>query len=591
MRVIPNKFGKKCTTCGVYVKPNAGKAALEDGKWNTYCIKHGPELVQQQIKRELTADGKVITPYEPHNLDLIRAMPGARFPREEFQDGETPYWRVSLNMGDRMRLLELADRLELEVADELRVIESNPQVDKAREEGLYPFQVDGVHWMSLGSERLLADEMGLGKTVQTLASLPKNGATLCIVPASLKYNWEAECKKWRPDLKPVVLNGKKSFRWPKEGEVVIINYSILPKFLEPIERDPEAKPRRKWDVFVRVPVPVYEQAKKITLVVDEAQRVKNSNTNQAKRVRGLSMLCGRVWALTGTPLENRPMDLWGILYNLSMARTVFGTFPKFIERMNGQKGFYGGYKFDVEPQPIVPELLRRVMLRRKRQEVLPDLPMKVKNMVKVDLPQNLRGYMDTLWDEWGELIDEEHELPPFEEFSGLRAKLAESRIPALMEMVEDHEDQNVPLLVFSAHKAPVEACAAREGWDMITGSTPSAKRQEIVKAFQRGELKGLALTIKAGGVGLTLTKAWKAIFVDQDWVPSWNEQAEDRMCRIGQNSKKVEIINMVSDHVLDIHLLKLMNWKINMIEASVDRMLLPEKPEIETPVETQEIPF
>jgi hypothetical protein len=178
-----------------------------------------------------------------------------------------------------------------------------------------------------------------------------------------------------------------------------------------------------------------------------------------------------------------------------------------------------------------------------------------------------------MWDEWGELIDGKKQLPPFEEFSSLRAALAESRIPALLEMVEDHEEQGVPLVVFSAHKAPVLACGEREGWEAITGDTSSKKRQEIVERFQAGKLKGLALTIRAGGVGLTLTHAWKAIFVDLDWVPSQNQQAEDRICRIGQLAAHCEIVRMVSDHVLDIHVLDLIGWKIAVIEAAIEKVI------------------
>ena len=85
----------------------------------------------------------------------------------------------------------------------------------------------------------------------------------------------------------------------------------------------------------------------------------------------------------------------------------------------------------------------------------------------------------------------------------------------------------------------------------------------------RSQLKGIALTIQAGGVGLTLTRAWKALFVDLDWTPSWNSQAEDRICRIGQ-TKPVEIVHMVSDHVLDIHIHDLLSYKIKLFNQTVD---------------------
>jgi SWI/SNF-related matrix-associated actin-dependent regulator 1 of chromatin subfamily A len=598
MRAFSNKYKGKCDVCRKLVQPGQGFICKDGGfvksKHNSrytavWCAEHVPVRKDEKAGagvRKLDAQGRCITPYEADNLDLIRSFPGARWKSATLTGSlGKPYWQVSLEMCDRRRVLDIADKLGLDVDPSLREIAISEQAGNAKQAGLYPFQVTGVEWLnfSLGKSRLLADEMGLGKTVQSLVALPENAACLVVCPAALKYNWETECRKWRPDLTPVVLEGRNSFRFPKPGEVIITNFDILPAWLEPKLKTPTSKP---WDVVVKIPLSAREACKSVVAIVDECQRVKNGNTGRAKRIKGLVMVTGTVWALTGTPLENRPMDLWGILSTLGMARTVFGSFDRFIESMNGCKGLWGGYTFGT-PKPIVPDLMRRVMLRRRREVVLPELPRKQYHTIKVDLPKHLQRQMDDLWDEWEETIKEK-ELPPFEEFSSLRAALAESRIPALLEMVEDHEEQGVPLVVFSAHKAPVLACGEREGWEGITGDTSSKKRQEIVERFQRGELKGLALTIRAGGVGLNLTHAWKAIFVDLDWVPSQNSQAEDRICRIGQLAAHCEIIRMVSDHVLDLHVLDLIAWKIGVIEAAIEN-IMPGSPRQAQEVETAEV--
>jgi len=554
------------------VEVREGYCHGEPGDWHTYCRGCVPVKIGAATgngRRELTASGQVFTPYEADNLDLYRAMPGARW------DGTAKCWQVSLQLGDRARLLELADRLSLTVAPELRQYEQSSRAKQATRDGLYRFQVDGVDWLTRGIKRLLGDEMGLGKTVEALVALPDNAACLCIVPASLKYNWEKECKKWRPDLTPVVLSGRNSFRFPAAGEVVIINYDILPTWLQPRKKHPDAK---AWEVMMdHIPAETKAACQSIILIVDECHKVKNYKAGRSKKVNGLARLCGKVWGLSGTPLENRPLDLWGVLSSLCMERTVFGTFPKFIEKMNGQKKFIGyrrtkfvGYEFGT-PKPIVPELMRRVMLQRKRAEVLPDLPDKTYTTVTVPLPNRLRSHMDDLWNEWGEMITNQRELPPFEEFSTIRADLAESRIEAAEEMVEDHEEQDVPLVVFSAHVAPVRRIGSREGWAYIDGSVSPARRQQIVDDFQAGRLKGVAVTIRAGGVGLTLTRAWKAIFIDMDWAPPLNQQAEDRICRIGQLAKRCEIVRLVSDHVLDQHVLRLIAWKMGIIHAALEK--------------------
>lgn len=565
---ILTKYAGPCCNCNDHVPAEGrdrGFALKENGTWNRYCRACVP--VKFDEKRELTVDGKIFMPFERSSLNLLRSIPGAWFNRNEV------CWEVSLKEEDRFRLLEVAEQLQLNIPEELRV--ENEQKIFAEDSGLYGFQVQGVDWLTKGKYRLLADEMGLGKTVQTLMALPKNSKCLVVAPAAVKFNWKEEVEKWRPDLNPVVVSGSDNFRFPNAGEIVIVNYEILPKYLEPKKKTPSSK---AWDVQVFWPnVEFKNQAQEINLIIDEAQRVKNYKTQRSKRVRGLCMTAKSVWALTGTPLENKPQDLYGILDALQMQLQVFGGWRRFVKLMNGYQDSWGGYVWG-EPDPLVPDLLRRVMLRRKRYDVLPDLPNKTYSDVKVDLPSSLRNYMDELWDEWGNVIKEKR-LPPFERFSEIRNKLAISRIGALIDLVEDHEDEDVPLVVFSAHVEPLNQLAERDGWEKITGATSAERRQQIVNEFQAGNLKGVAVSIKAGGVGLTLTRAWKAIFVDLDWVPGANQQAEDRICRIGQESQKVEIVRMVSNHVMDLHVLELIHLKNNLIEKSVEKTTEIEQPE------------
>jgi SWI/SNF-related matrix-associated actin-dependent regulator 1 of chromatin subfamily A len=514
------------------------------------------------MDRKLTKDGCIYMPFDRNALDLLRSLPGAWF------DRAAVCWHVSLKEGDRARLLEIADALNLEVDPELRKIELSEQSKVAADTGLYPFQVQGVDWLSKGNLRLLGDDMGLGKTVQTIMALPQKDscAALVVVPASLKYNWKKELEKWRPELNVSIISNEKSFRLPTFGEVVIANYENLPAYLEPHKISATSK---AWELMVTWPNNLMSShAKNITLIVDEAQRVKNYKTKRSKRIKGLAMSAKNVWGLTGTPLENRPEDLYGILESLQMQMKVFGGWTKFVGYMNGNKNRWGGYEWG-RPSPIVPELLRRVMLRRKREDVLPDLPSKTYSYHKVGLPVELRTHMDDLWSKYSSTIKEKN-LPPFEEFSGIRAKLAASRIDDLIELVEEHEEDDIPLVVFSAHLEPLNKLAERDGWKKITGDVSPIERQRIVDEFQAGNLKGVAVSIKAGGVGLTLTRAWKAIFVDLDWVPGSNQQAEDRICRIGQESNKIEIVRMVSDHPLDVHVLDLIAWKMSIIKDAVE---------------------
>ena len=124
-------------------------------------------------------------------------------------------------------------------------------------------------------------------------------------------------------------------------------------------------------------------AKDVRVIVDECHMVRNGRTFRAKRVNGLVKTCKSIWALSGTPLLNKPGDLWGMLCNLGMAWDVFGNFSTFKTLYRAYMNKWGGVQYG-KPDPIVPELLRRVMLRRLRHDVLPELPSKIYKEMKVD---------------------------------------------------------------------------------------------------------------------------------------------------------------------------------------------------------------
>lgn len=576
MKTIKNKRAGRCHTCQAQLKVGDGFVVLLPSGWAPFCNSSQclPEEAQSKIRkpqRVLTADGlAIIEPFDREALPLLRALPGARW------DADAVAWRVSLADVDRSRLLEMADRLSLEVAPELQAVEQTPSADaavtRASEHG-YPFQLDGVRWLAPRKRALLADDMGIGKTLQALWSLDEGARAIVICPNSLKYNWHDECLRWRPDLTPIVCkgrSGKQAFRFPEnDGELIIINYDILPSWLKP---EPTGEKARNGREIKRAPLTDEQKSllSKVTLIADECQRVKKYKSHRSQKVTEMALLADKVWFLTGTPMENRPFDLWGVLSAGGMNWDVFGSWPTFLRCFGGFKNRWDGYEFSGPTGPETAERLRRVMLRRTKAEVLPDLPSKTYTEIKVnDLPRGLKRDMDDLWDEWGDVI-EAGELPPFEEFSSIRAQLAESRIDAAVERIEDYEDAGTPLVVFSAHRKPIETIGSREGWAMILGGTPAEKRREIVRAFQAGELKGVALTIRAGGEGLTLTQASDMLFVDMDWTPAQNCQAEDRICRIGQQASSINIIRLVSNHVLDIHVLDLLARKQELIEAAIE---------------------
>jgi SNF2 family DNA or RNA helicase len=207
-------------------------------------------------------DERVLTPDEPNNLPKLRSLPGT--------------------LGEAGR--------------------------RAQAAGLYPFQIEGVEWLAGRKYALLADEMGLGKTVQALLALPPGCPALVVCPASLKYNWAEEVRRWRGDFTATVLEGKNPFRLPRPGEVVVVNYERLsarldyPQMLYQDEESPGLS--------------------EVCLVLDEAHLVKNRNAKRTRQARVLVRGARSAWGLTGTPLLGRPEDLYDVLNTLGLAEVL-----------------------------------------------------------------------------------------------------------------------------------------------------------------------------------------------------------------------------------------------------------------------------
>jgi len=268
--------------------------------------------------------------------------------------------------------------------------------------------------------------------------------------------------------------------------------------------------------------------------------------------------------------------LWQVLRAAGLEGRAFGSWYEFVRLFQGSKGRFG-YDWG-KPSEEVPDRLRRVMLHRRREEVLPDLPTKTRRDILVNsLDRATLAACDhvlSLLKERGHNLDEMMDATKaagviFEEMSRVRAMLAAAKIPTLIELVEDYEENEEPLVVFSAHTAPIEALGKREGWATITGATSSDERGRVVEKFQSGELRGIAGTLGAMGTGVTLTHAHHVLMVDLAWTPALNSQAEDRCCRIGQD-RGVIISRMIVKHPLDERVAQLLTIKQEIIEASVE---------------------
>ena len=488
---------------------------------------------------------------------------------------------------------------------------------------LYPFQRAGAEFLHGRTRAVLADQMGVGKTVQALTALDAQKGALVVVPPVVVGSWYDEARRWRPELRTAIWKRPYSI-FPGPGEINIASYAMLPfDLVEERTRCPFcnrlsvislAEPS---DDSAMVDVPQDAQGMSIwtkewknlcdktrggcgkrfdqrsdvqnehvwigekpktpvQLVVDEAHYCKSRKARRTISVRAIAKQSSSVWLLTGTPLLNSPEELWSLCQTFpgpgpfdTGAHDTFGSWGKFVEMFHGKKKKYGGYDW-AQAGDAAPEARARlgsIMLRRMRQQVLPELPKKTRRFLQVEIDE--RGLPH-----WGTKADLDKfsddrvlaECGPDGTLSTVRMKLAERKLDVMMQLASEYEETDEPVIAFSYHRGPIEALGARKGWGCITGSTPDRERALLVAAFQAGDLKGIAGTIGAMGVGVTLTKAANVLFLDRDFVPANNLQGEDRALRIGQK-RAVVITILMTNHPVDLRVRDVLEKKERMLEA------------------------
>lgn len=430
---------------------------------------------------------------------------------------------------------------------------------------LRPYQIEGAYRLANLTCGVLADEMGLGKSGQALTAMGKSG--LVVSPSIAKGVWAREAKLWRPDLKPVILSGMGSFRWPQENELVITNYDILPDSPRAIRKRREQG--KSIDPKSMMPV---NTPRGITIIGDEAHYCKSNKAERTQAMRQLTkhvtMNGGKSWALTGTPIKNSPMDLYHIFNTFGLIPYTFKSFPNFIKLMGGHKSGFD-YIWD-GPTDYARTILDNFMIRRTRAEVLPEIPKESQAIIPVELSSVDKSEVERIISDAGWTVeqitaDTLHQFLANEHMMRARACLASAKVKAAMEWCDEAEACGEPVVVFSAHRDAVKKIGSRPGWAIISGDTSSAERTRIEDAFQRGELRGVSANIQAGGVAITLTRAALMLMVDKMFTNADNRQAMDRINRIGQ-TRPVTIYSLVADHPLDERIHEILEIKANDAE-------------------------
>ncbi len=545
-------------------------------------IQRLPNDFSQAALAAMPDDQRILLPYAGQQLALpisrVRSVLSILlelYLKDSLVDG-----KLRLPLLDATRILELEEALSLRYmgADRLRAmaerLRSFEAIEKVAppvqlEASLRPYQEQGLSWLQFLREYhlngILADDMGLGKTVQTLAHLllekeagRAKEPSLVVAPTSLMTNWEAEAKRFTPDLKVLVLHGKernKAFDAIAKHDLILTTYPL-------IVRDAEVHQKQLYHM----------------IILDEAQYVKNPKTSSFKTVAALkanNRLC-----LSGTPIENHLGELWALFHFLM---------PGFLGSQDQFKQLYRTpieKKGETSRQAQLAKRVKPFILRRDKASVAKDLPEKSEILVELELNDKQRDLYETVRVAMDERVREEvdkkgisrSQIMILDALLKLRQACCDPRLVKLkaaekvktsakLEWLKDSLPQFLEeghkVLIFSQFSSLLTLLEdTLQGLDIsyskLTGQTKDRKQQ--IAAFQEGDNKVFLITLKAGGVGLNLTAADTVIHFDPWWNPAAENQATDRTHRIGQN-KPVFVYKLIAKGSIEERILKLQERK------------------------------
>ena len=447
-----------------------------------------------------------------------------------------------------------------------------PELPTTLQATLRDYQLEGFRWLtrlaSLGVGACLADDMGLGKTLQGIALIleraPK-GPTLVVAPTSVLFNWEAEIRRFAPTLKPLTLAGDREalVAGLAPFDVLIVSYGLIQQ-----ESVAALLSARRFN----------------TLVLDEAQAIKNAGTRRSQSVMALQGEFRLI--MTGTPLENHLGELWNLFRFINPG--LLGSEESFNQRFahpierNASR----------DARHRLKQLIQPFILRRTKTEVLRELPERTEIELKVMLSPREAAFYEALRRDL--LNDLEAPVPDGENqrFKVLAAitklrraccnpnlvapelGLASSKLELLGTVLDELIDNRHKALVFSQfvdHLALVRAELDRKSiaYQYLDGQTASAERKRSVEAFQAGEGEVFLISLKAGGAGLNLTAADYVIHLDPWWNPAVEDQASSRAHRMGQE-RPVTVYRLVTEGTIEEQIMALHQTKRDLAESLLE---------------------
>lgn len=448
----------------------------------------------------------------------------------------------------------------------------NPQVPSTLQADLRHYQIEGFTWLSQmafwGVGACLADDMGLGKTLQALAVMVERadkGPALVVAPSSVCQNWINEVNKFAPTINPILFSGSNrqaTINELKPFDLLVCSYTLM---------------QQEADMLSKV--------KFNMTVLDEAQAIKNQNTKRSKAAMDLNSDFKVI--TTGTPIENHLGELWNLFNFINPG--LLGSAQSFSEKYAAPIEKYD----DQERRQQLQRLIKPFVLRRRKNQVLDELPSKTEITLSVELSSPETAFYEAIRQNAVEKLEQlkdqnqgTQHLQILAEIMRLRqaacntqlvnkdVKIPSAKLSLFSEVVQELLDNGHKALVFSqfvGHLRLIEQRVKEMGisYQYLDGQTPVATRQTLVDEFQKGNGDLFLISLKAGGVGLNLTAADYVIIMDPWWNPAVEDQAADRAHRIGQQ-RPVTIYRLVTQNTIEEKIIQLHSQKRDLADSLLE---------------------
>ncbi|MES2113548.1 MAG: DEAD/DEAH box helicase [Pseudomonadota bacterium] len=450
-----------------------------------------------------------------------------------------------------------------------------PQLPSTLQAELRDYQREGYDWLARlahwGVGACLADDMGLGKTLQALALIldrAPQGPTLVIAPTSVCLNWTSEAARFAPTLNIKLFGAGdrgETLATLQPYDVVVASYGLLQL---------EAK--------------LFAGVRWRTIVLDEAQAIKNGATKRSQAVMALQGDFKMV--ATGTPLENHLGELWNLFRFINPG--LLGSIEQFNLRFAGPIEKAQDHKAEVGARQRLRRLIQPFILRRTKAQVLAELPSRTEITLEVELSKEETALYESLRRAALENLEkvegpaERKSIQILAEIMKLRRAccnpqlvapalgLASSKLAAFAHLLEGLLDNRHKVLVFSQfvdHLKLIRAHLDANGirYQYLDGATPMQERKTRVDAFQAGDGDVFLISLKAGGMGINLTAADYVIHMDPWWNPAVEDQASDRAHRMGQ-LRPVTIYRLVARHTIEEGIVALHQHKRDLADSLLE---------------------